>query len=283
MSGETPREAEPGSAAAPPAGSGPAAAPAPSPVSSLPDDELFAALDTGIAAMLDVPVEAYDHPVPSCPGWTVTDLLTHTTRVHLWATRRATAGPDERVPFPKDELGTGASLHAAFRANATGLVDALHTVDLDRLAPTFVGAQPARWWLRRQAQETIVHAWDAAAALGTPPPIDASLAIDGIDEMLDVFFVHRFPADTFGGTGETMHLHATDPPPEMAAAGRGEWLVRFEPDGPVVTREHAKGDVAVRDQASNLLLFLWSRVAPTALTTFGDETVLERYQAAASY
>ena len=43
-------------------------------------------------------------------------------------------------------------------------------------------------------------------------------------------------------------------------------------------REHAKGDVAARGTASDLLLFLWGRVPATALEVFGDAELLDRFQ-----
>ena len=48
----------------------------------------------------------------------------------------------------------------------------------------------------------------------------------------------------------------------------------------VVTREHAKGDVAARGTASDLLLFLWGRVPATALEVFGDAALLDRFRSA---
>jgi predicted lipid carrier protein YhbT len=71
------------------------------------------------------------------------------------------------------------------------------------------------------------------------------------------------------GAGETIHLHATD--------GDGEWLMRLAPGEVTVTREHAKGDVAGRGSASDLLLFLYGRVAPDALEVFGDAPLLARW------
>ncbi len=235
----------------------------------------LAALEAAIGVLEAVPSGDLDRAVPSCPPWSIADLLEHTTRIHQWATAHVQSTGDERPRFPKDDVGTGAALEATFARNAAALVAALRGADLDRTVPTFIGPQPARWWLRRQAQETAVHAWDAQLALGAATPIEPALAVDGIDEMFDVFFVHRFKPEAFDSTGQTMHLHATDID--------GEWLVRFDPDGPVVTREHAKGDVAARGEASNLLLFLWSRVGPEQLDTFGDVALLERYQAVTSF
>ncbi len=44
-----------------------------------------------------------------------------------------------------------------------------------------------------------------------------------------------------------------------------------------VTAEHAKGDVAARGTASELLLFLWRRVPASELEVFGDAELLERF------
>lgn len=72
------------------------------------------------------------------------------------------------------------------------------------------------------------------------------------------------------GSGETIHLHATD--------ADGEWLIRFTSDGIETTREHAKGDVAARYTASDPFLFLVGRVPPVELELFGDGALLERWQ-----
>ena len=77
------------------------------------------------------------------------------------------------------------------------------------------------------------------------------------------------------GSGESIHLHATD--------GEGEWLVRLGGDGLVVTREHAKGDVAMRAPASDLLLFLYGRAGAADAEVFGDATILERWQDVVSW
>ena len=72
------------------------------------------------------------------------------------------------------------------------------------------------------------------------------------------------------GNDETIHFHCTD--------GEGEWLARLSPEGVVVTREHAKGDVAARGTASNLLLFVYGRVPADDLEVFGDAALLARWR-----
>jgi predicted lipid carrier protein YhbT len=72
-------------------------------------------------------------------------------------------------------------------------------------------------------------------------------------------------------------LHAT-------GDAEGEWLIRCGDHAPVITREHAKGDVALSGAASDLLLTIWGRVDPeeVGVAVFGDADVWARFQSAAS-
>ena len=84
--------------------------------------------------------------------------------------------------------------------------------------------------------------------------------------------------DDLPRTGQTIHLHATDP--ELAdVEGAGEWLITLAPEGLTVTHEHSKGDVAVRGPVSDLLLLLWNRRDTEGLQVFGDESVLDDWRA----
>jgi hypothetical protein len=121
------------------------------------------------------------------------------------------------------------------------------------------------------ALETAIHRWDAQLAHGEPAPVEAALAAEGIEETFEVMvFARRVWAEhPRQGAGETYHFHRTD--------GPGEWLVRFPPEGPVIGREHAKGDIALRGSASDLFLFLWQRIPAERLEIFGDRRLVERY------
>ena len=114
-----------------------------------------------------------------------------------------------------------------------------------------------------------MHRWDAENAHGSATPIDTEIAVDGIDELLEEILplhpsVHQLATE---GNGRTIHLHCTDTP--------GEWLLRLGPQGLEVTREHAKGDTAVRGPAAGILLLLWGRPTIQELEVFGDPTLLE--------
>lgn len=213
-----------------------------------------------------------DSPVPSCPGWTVRDLIGHLGRVHQWAAGYLAAGPDSEGRIGGGEHPPeGDGVAAWYRSSLDALLAEIDRHQPDDPARTFDGVKTAGWWLRRQAQETAVHRWDAedGAEAGGAAPIPAQLAVDGVDEWLD-FFVPRFLARREEPMpphllGATVHMHATDD-----GIDGGEWLLTVTESGVVVERAHAKGDVAVRGPASDLLLVAWHRKPVTSVDTFGD-------------
>ena len=77
---------------------------------------------------------------------------------------------------------------------------------------------------------------------------------------------------------ETVHVHVTD----GAGEGDGEWLLSFGDGATSLARTHAKGDVAVRGPASDVLLALWSRPRSEQVEVIGDAGVLDRLLATAT-
>jgi uncharacterized protein (TIGR03083 family) len=211
-----------------------------------------------------------DRPVPSCPGWQTADLVGHVGQLGRWFTLLVQASPDERVRFRDvPDPPEGDALVSWLEEGSGVLLAALERTDPDDEVHTWAGPQPARWVFRRLANEIAVHRWDAQTAIGNPSPITTALAIDGIDEVFEVF-VPAVPPERLAGEGQTMHLHAAD--------AEGEWLVTFTPDGLAWEHGHIKADVAARGAASDLLLLLWNRVGADELEVFGDADVLDRWQ-----
>ncbi|MBV8950735.1 MAG: maleylpyruvate isomerase family mycothiol-dependent enzyme [Actinobacteria bacterium] len=217
-------------------------------------------------------------PVPSCPGWTIGRLVKHTGTTHRWADAIVERRSTEPVDAKTLDLGLSADAQADarqladwFERGAAHLTVTLAAVEPDVAVWSWAGRHHASFWSRRMAQETAVHRWDGEAARGEARAIAADLAVDGIDERFD-----NLPATmqrsgvAMTGEGETVHLHCTD--------RDGEWLVRLEADGPQVTHEHAKGDVAARGPASDVLLLVYGRVPPDRLEVFGDVKLLRRFQ-----
>ncbi|GAC1587573.1 MAG: maleylpyruvate isomerase family mycothiol-dependent enzyme [Acidimicrobiales bacterium] len=235
----------------------------------MPIVELVLAIDTIERAGAVITKACRDHSgaaVPSCPGWSVRDLTTHTAQIQLWAA--ALVAGDGPGPLPDAPAGLDPTGLAAWADTARStLVAQLRTCDPDRPAWTFVGERPARWWARRQANEAAVHAWDATVGTGAPWEPPAEIATDALEEALEVFLPRRWghkpPA---WGDGRTVHLHRTD--------GEGEWLVKIA-QTPVVSSGHAKGDLAVRGPITELLVWTLGRSAPghPQVELFGDQAL----------
>lgn len=216
-----------------------------------------------------------DARVPSCPDWTLAQLVAHIGEIQQWARTIVEQRPTERISRRAlPSAPPGAELIPWFREQAPQLVAALAATEPDIPVWTFTDDQTARFWFRRQAEEVAVHRWDAELTAGNPAPIERELAADGVDEYLGLM---RFgpTRDELAGNGETIHLHCTDT--------EGEWVVTLAKDGPRTTRAHEKSDVAVRGTASDLDLFVFGRVEPTVFEVFGDTELLARFQEATGF
>ena len=225
--------------------------------------------------MADLARGDLDAPVPTCPEWVLRDLVEHTGFVHRWQTA---AVRDAVTDFPDGATWRHGPVDGEpwadwFQAGVDAAVR-----DLGAVGPTetrwtwFAPDQTAGWYHRRITQETLVHRLDAELAVGQVTDVDAELAADGIAEMCEVF-IPSAVGQPIGGDGQTVHLHATD--------AESEWLLTLHADRVDVERGHAKGDAAVRGAARDLLLLVWGREPLGDLETFGDESVIATFRAAA--
>lgn len=214
-----------------------------------------------------------DVDVAACPGWTIGDVLGHQAWVFDWATAQLRAA--DPASGVRTDFVAGDDPAGAFETTAAALVEVLEGIDTSTPVWTFGPLDStAAFWFRRLAHEVQMHLVDIAAALGDPIRLDPAFAVDGINEFGQTFLA---AAGTRGitGTGQTVHLHATDVDDDVAAqVGAGEWMYTFTPDGVEVGYEHGKGDMAARGSAFDLLCFVWNR-RPVDLATFGDTDVTE--------
>lgn len=238
-----------------------------------------AALLADSAALAEAAALGLDAPVPSCPGWSVADLLEHVGRVHRAATRRVRDLEAERHPAadiplpPRDELVTWLEIGAEALARVLAAAEPNAHVWNWSVTPKL-----ASFWWRRMAQEIAVHRWDGQAAHGRQQPIAADVAVDGIDEFLDVFFPTDLADNPDASLGGTVQLRAVDQPKSwLATVSSGTLAVRRDQppsatDTPLVT---------VTAAVSDLLLFLWKRIPTSApaIQATGDAALLARFAA----
>jgi uncharacterized protein (TIGR03083 family) len=236
-------------------------------------NEFIVALDRDSAAFIDAcAVAGLTMPVPSCPDWNVADLLWHLTEVHdFWRTvvaEQLTSWEGyEEQPRPVD-----GGIADMYRRGRVALLKTLSEADPATPNWTWSSDKTAGFVIRRMAQETAVHLWDASDAAGLANPIEPTLASDGIDEFLAYFLPDAVEgAQPIGGS---VHLHCGDV--------AGEWTVREGDDGFVVVREHSKGDCAIRGSASDILLALWRRQPLSVCDVVGDADVAARFVAHSS-
>ena len=221
-----------------------------------------------------------DGAVPSCPEWTVRDLVRHTGGVHRWATGFVAGGRTEPSSSGLDEAGTWPDdddLAGWLAQGCTALETALAIASDDLECWTFLPApSPRAMWARRQAHETAVHRVDAQLATGAPVTrCTRAFAADGIDELLALFVPRR-----------SAKLRA-DPPVSLAVRCTDVdawWLLRMDADGVTATAGTSSDDAGaactVSGTAGDLYLALWNRAGADDLAVEGDRAVLAQFSEA---
>ena len=207
--------------------------------------------------------------VPSCPGWTVSTVVSHVAEVYEHKITCTALGraPD---PWPPE--------WPADRDPIEWLRDA-HGRLLEMFAKSGPDTPSATWWppdqtvgfwARRMAQETAVHRIDAELAIGTPTPVDAELAVDGVDEVLVVMLAGDWsddPSDV--ATGQRVAI----------SAGGRTWGVTLEKESVSVTEDPGAEDAALGGDPSDVLLWLWGRQSDERVTRSGDEEAIRLLRA----
>jgi uncharacterized protein (TIGR03083 family) len=214
-----------------------------------------------------------DAPVPSCPGWTVGDLVRHMGLVHRWATANVVAagpyveesGIEAALTYPRDE-----DLDDWLREGLRALTQTLDATPDEQPCWTFFGGETGRrFWIRRQLHETAVHRMDAELAAVLPlSPLPTDIAVDGIDELLTGFV----PRPRSRLRSQQPWAVAVQPVDVHKA-----WTVRVSAEPPVTVRDLLPADATVRGPANDLYAFLWNR-RTDGVTVEGDPAIAGRWR-----
>jgi uncharacterized protein (TIGR03083 family) len=211
-------------------------------------------------------------PAPWLGRWRVRDVVAHLGGVHRWATRIVETRSMDGPGFTKSKLD-GIALCDWFDEGAAALAANLAEVDPDEACPNFNpgSARTMAFWLRRQTHETTVHRWDVEQALGAVTPIEEDVAVDGIDEYLDIWVRSR-----------GKHTLAA---PLTIRASEVAWAWTLMPDdrpGRVqveVSTTPTTATSAVSADPGHLLLWLWGRSPlPDSAVIDGDPTVVASFR-----
>jgi len=207
-------------------------------------------------------------PVPTCPGWTMGDLVYHVAEVYLHKATLMRGESDEDWPPPGTEQEAKLALLGRTYGELIAEFAARQPTDP---APTWYDPdQTVAFWIRRMAQETVVHRIDAELAAGLPvTPVPDDLALDGVDEVLKRFLAYDAEAldDLEGG-----HLARDGSQDAITVlAGQTAWAVRPAPREVVVddgAADHPR--VVIQAAPDPMLRWLWGRAGDDAVTFTGD-------------
>lgn len=197
-----------------------------------------------------------DARVPTTPEWSLRDLAHHVGTVQwYWSVNVRAQNPAERSGGGLTTLPPDTDLVAWLGWCTYSLLSAFR--ELGPTSPSWA------WWdeplsrtagavARHQAQEAAVHRWDAEGAAGTPVPLPAALANDGVPEFIEIMV-----GPDVAALRGVVTLNAVDT--------GGRWRVGSEAaaDQPTRTAE-------LNATASDLVLMLYRRLPVPDADVNGD-------------
>jgi uncharacterized protein (TIGR03083 family) len=223
--------------------------------------------------------------VPTTPDWTLAQLLRHVGG-NLRSVELAVRGgtpviePERQVPDHGGPPGDDpAAIDAWLAEGAARAAETLGRAGPDTQAQIWQVRWPTALWARRAAHDIVVHRADAAGAVGAGYRVAPDLAADTIDEFLDLLAglgaAEGAAAGDDPGPGGTVHLHATDADPGVAA----EWLVELDAPSFRWRHAHEKAAVAARAPLADLLRVVTRRLPPDSdgVEVLGDREVLDAW------
>lgn len=204
--------------------------------------------------------------VPTCPGWNVQAAVEHTAEVYEHKIACIQARGTNPEPWPPSWSDDREPLE--WFIDAHGRLLALFD-GTDPSEPSWTWWPPdqtAGFWVRRMAQETAVHRVDVQSAFAKVTPVDAELAVDGIDEVLVMMLA--------GDWSDEVQLDSTGT--VVVSAETRAWKVVMSPDEVVVGDVAGDAETRVTGEPSDLLLWLWGRATDSSVQVTGDPAVARR-------
>lgn len=233
------------------------------------NSRLLECLAIDYSRLHDVAAQDVTAAVPSCPGWTAGKLAWHVAEVYLHKVEAM-----QRGAWPADDAWPPAGLEDQ---EPIALLERAHAALIAEFATRAPESAALTWhkpdqtvgfWIRRMAQETVIHRIDAELALGVEvQPIPADLAVDGIDEILKLFLVYG--AEAWPGEFRDQLKGLTPFTVDVITDG-GTWQVSGSPAGLAVTDGSDGADAVLSGPPAALLRHLWGRGGEDEITVTGS-------------
>lgn len=235
-----------------------------------------------------LPGDKLDAPVPTCPGWTLADLVRHIGgNLHTVGASIRRDPAVDTSGAPPGEVAAGvtapdgddpAVLEGWLGGAAEAFAQALREAGPQAQTEVWGMPESNAFWARRAGHDILVHRADAAVTTGEGFTVAPDLAADAVDELLELVTDPRTGAafrrlPELFGPPRTLHLHATDTVEGLVA----EWLVELGPDGVTWRHGHEKATVALQAPLTELLLILYRRlpVDRDQVHVHGDRALLD--------
>jgi uncharacterized protein (TIGR03083 family) len=202
--------------------------------------------------------------VPCCPGWTVRDVVEHLAQVfeHKIACTELNYEPDPWPPLWPESQEPLVWLEDA----QSRLLNLLRSRGPDAPSATWwPDDQTVGFWGRRMAHETVVHRVDVELAADHPSPVDPALALDGIDEVLQLFLA---------GDWSEAPLDRCEGERIAVSAGGRHWEVTLLPTSIEVEEGTKSVQAELSGDSASVMLWLWGRTGDAQVERSGDGVAL---------
>lgn len=227
-------------------------------------------LEADFRRLVEVAEGNLDARVPTCPEWSVNDLVDHVGMVYLH--KVAAMRFNRPFEWPPPDLPAGETPLARLHRGYAELLAEFAARDAQ--SPAYTWHEPDQtvgFWIRRMAQETVIHRIDGELAAGSrSQPVSDVLALDGIDEVLKLFLAYG---------SVKWHDEFAEP---LAAAGDGavavvsgsrHWLVTWDKNQVVAKDSDEPAAAQLSGAPEAMLRWLWRR-ADDGVAIAGDAALV---------
>ncbi|MFJ3788294.1 maleylpyruvate isomerase family mycothiol-dependent enzyme [Kitasatospora sp. NPDC090091] len=246
-------------------------------------DERSTAFRAAVAA-----APSLDAQVPTCPEWTLFDLVKHLGGGDRFWAAIVGAGPADGPPAEAVAARAALELPRESEALVAWLEESTQLL-LDVLREAGPDAGCWAWWsalqtprtsggvARHRVQESAVHTYDALLAAGAPQPLPAEVTLDGVEEFL---FTCVASTSAWPHKPATFDFHAAEGRSwRLTVDGDGARSARIPAPTAVAGEDSDAAGVSVHGTAGELILYLYDRIRAESLRVDGDAGLLDLLRA----